>query len=106
MPTAGEKIRALRKKHGLTAAKLAEMTGFTQGYISQLERGITGFSSEGLQKIATVFSVSPALLQDPQVDLDRLTDISDILATLSRLPQEKVELVRQMILALDDERKS
>lgn len=102
MVTVGEKIRALRKTHDMTMAQLADKADCTQGYISQLERGLVGHRQETIEKIAEVFAVSPSLLLDQDVDVEKLTEISEILSSLVRLPPKKLAVVRQMIEALDE----
>ncbi len=45
-------IKEWREYRGLTQAQLAERVGMTQGNISQLERGIQGYSVAGLNALA------------------------------------------------------
>ena len=37
----GEHVRNIRKKRGITLKELAEKTGLSIGYISQIERNLT-----------------------------------------------------------------
>ena len=37
----GEQVRNIRKKRGITLKELAEKTGLSIGYISQIERDLT-----------------------------------------------------------------
>lgn len=53
----GISLRALRKARGLTLAELALAIGRSQGWISQLERGISDISISDLRRIASVLDV-------------------------------------------------
>lgn len=53
----GPKIREIRQSKGLTLNQLAKKTGFTAGYMSQLERGIIDPSLSALRKIADALKV-------------------------------------------------
>ncbi|MFR2692694.1 MAG: helix-turn-helix domain-containing protein [Enterocloster bolteae] len=61
----GEKIRKLRKEKKLTLKDIAEATGLSIGYISQLERGAVEPSLASLRKVSeflggfTVFAGGP-----------------------------------------------
>lgn len=48
----GERIRILREKKKMAGVQLATRAGINQSYLSKLERGLAGFSEEGLEKIA------------------------------------------------------
>ena len=60
----GEKIRKLRKEKKLTLKDIAEATGLSIGYISQLERGAVEPSLSSLRKVSEFLGVSPYLLVD------------------------------------------
>ena len=51
----GARLRELRQKRGLTQVALAEVTGFPQSHISQMERG------EKLPQLATLIRLAVAL---------------------------------------------
>jgi transcriptional regulator with XRE-family HTH domain len=53
----GERLRALRRERGMTMAELAEATGLTSGFLSQLERDLTSVSLSSLARICTVLGV-------------------------------------------------
>lgn len=54
----GFRVKALRKRHGLSLSKLAQITGLSAGYISQLERDLTQPSMATMIKLAQYFGVS------------------------------------------------
>jgi transcriptional regulator with XRE-family HTH domain len=53
----GERLRALRRERGLTMAQVAEATGLTSGFLSQLERDLTSVSLSSLARICAVLDV-------------------------------------------------
>ena len=55
-------IKSFRKNKGLTQAKLAELTGFSQQYISDLETKQAEGSISSLKKIAKALNVKLAKL--------------------------------------------
>ncbi len=54
----GKNIQRFRKGAGLIQAQLAEMTGYSDSYIGQLEHARTKPSLEALVKIAAALSVT------------------------------------------------
>lgn len=53
----GNYLRLLRIKNSLTMTQTAELTGITQGYISQIENGIYTPSAKTLAKLARAYAV-------------------------------------------------
>ncbi len=60
----GNRLRALRKKRGMTIPQLAAETGLTNGFISQLERDLTSASLSSLARIAAALDVRLGHLVD------------------------------------------
>jgi transcriptional regulator with XRE-family HTH domain len=56
----GESIRALRDTRGQSLKQLAEATGLTQSFLSQVERELTSPSVASLRKIAEALGTSVA----------------------------------------------
>ena len=55
----GQRIRQLRKEHGVAQAELADAAGISQSTLSDIERGeIVGRSLETLARLARFFGVS------------------------------------------------
>ncbi|MDL2218469.1 helix-turn-helix domain-containing protein [Christensenellaceae bacterium OttesenSCG-928-M15] len=67
-------VRQYRKERKITISKLADETGLSVGYISQIERGLVEPSLSTLRKIGDVLGVSLFLL----IDEDRPDDIMAI----------------------------
>ena len=63
-----EKIKRLRKEHGMSQAKLAEVAGVHKAHFSRLERGLYQPSVEVLKKIAKILNVSTDYLLNDDVD--------------------------------------
>ena len=56
----GRNVRLIRQKRSLTQEKFAEFSGFSQQYISSLERGLRNPTVVTLYELATVLGVRPA----------------------------------------------
>ncbi|MCB1557187.1 MAG: helix-turn-helix transcriptional regulator, partial [Alphaproteobacteria bacterium] len=61
---AGQVLRALRKKQGLSQEKLADALGVTFQQLQKYERAANRISVSKLDKIARILDVSPALFFD------------------------------------------
>lgn len=53
----GKKIKAIRKKHGLSQEKLGEMVGVSYQQIQKYEKGVNRVSSDMLYKIARSLNI-------------------------------------------------
>ena len=63
----GGRIQGLRKSRGMTQKELADFFGYSESYISYIEKGERKISIEDLQKIAKIFSVDiDFLLEKPK----------------------------------------
>lgn len=52
-----ERLKSLRKQHGLKLREVSKKTGLSISYISDLERGRQNPSLETCQKLATVYKI-------------------------------------------------
>jgi transcriptional regulator with XRE-family HTH domain len=67
----GPKIRALRKRRGITLKELALILGFpSHSYVSEIERGKKTPTTEMIIKIADVFGVTVDQLVRDELDID------------------------------------
>jgi transcriptional regulator with XRE-family HTH domain len=66
----GEKLRALRKRHGTTQKQLSKQTGLAQSYVSELEAGRKNPGADLAVKIADFFGVPIDVLVRDELDLD------------------------------------
>lgn len=58
----GQRIREIRKSKQMTLQDMADKTGFSAGFLSQVERGTTDPSLSALRKISNALEVSPYML--------------------------------------------
>ena len=58
MASVGDRIREIREELGLTLEKLADKTGISKGFLSDVETGKRDISSEYLLKIADAVGAS------------------------------------------------
>ncbi|WNM23685.1 XRE family transcriptional regulator [Demequina capsici] len=58
----GAHVRELRRARGLTLVQLAEATGLSHPFLSQVERGLANFSLPSLRRIAVALETSPVEL--------------------------------------------
>lgn len=56
----GIKIKKIRSERGMTLKTLADRTGFSISFLSQLERGKSSATLESLKKISIAFGVNPS----------------------------------------------
>ena len=100
----GKKVRKLRKIREWTLHDLADLVGVSWTYLGALERGEKRWPDERIEQVASVFHISPGLLLDPHVDVDRISEISIILEGLERMSPEQVKVIMDMIDALSTSR--
>ena len=55
----GQRVRDIRKKHGMTLAELGEHIGRSKQWLSELERGNIRLTYDMAVKIAQVFGKTP-----------------------------------------------
>lgn len=61
----GRNVRAARVERGMTQERLAEVSGFSQQYISDLERGRRNPTIVSLHELAQALNVTPVQLLSP-----------------------------------------
>ena len=70
-------LQYIRKSQGITQMQLAEMTGYPQGFISQIENGKVGAPEAFVQKLREIFKMSLAEIYSPQPMGETSEEISD-----------------------------
>lgn len=55
----GERVRALRRQHGMSQVELAQALGTYQTVISAIERGVRGLSLQHTVRLAKALKASP-----------------------------------------------
>ncbi|RLE12183.1 MAG: transcriptional regulator [Actinobacteria bacterium] len=71
LPDVGSFIREQRERSALSIRKLAEMTGVSNPYLSQIERGVRRPSAEILRSIAEALAIRTETLYERAGLLDR-----------------------------------
>ncbi len=82
LPDVGVFIKEQRERSSLSIRKLAEMTGVSNPYLSQIERGIRRPSAEILRSIADALSIQTETLYEKAGLLDR-TDVPDVVSAIA-----------------------
>ena len=76
----GSAVRRIRELHGIGQEALAERSGLSQGYLSQIESGLwTAVTDDALGRIATALGVEPWVILAQAAglkldDVERFTD--------------------------------
>lgn len=60
-----DRLKTLRKEHGLSLRQLSAQTGLSPSFISLIERGLANPSIAALQKLTTAYGTSIVELMDP-----------------------------------------
>lgn len=68
MKEVGFRIKALRKEKNMTLKNIADATGFSISFLSQLERGKSSATLESLKKISLALGVNPGYFFDHSDD--------------------------------------
>lgn len=66
----GDEVRDLRKAHDMTLAQLSKQTGLSQGYLSQIERGLSKPSVKALHSVSRALGVTISWFFSPVSDGD------------------------------------
>jgi transcriptional regulator with XRE-family HTH domain/KaiC/GvpD/RAD55 family RecA-like ATPase len=93
----GAKIKAVRKKQGLSQKELAEMTGVTPSSISQVEKNLIYPSLPALFRLAESLSVEVGSFFDGSANLQNRCVYSGnegVNATFNKLPKDAVDGVQ------------
>ena len=82
LPDVGAFIKEQRERSSLSIRKLAELTGVSNPYLSQIERGIRKPSAEILRSIAGALSIRTETLYEKAGLLDE-GDVPDVVAAIA-----------------------
>ncbi|MNW37780.1 HTH-type transcriptional regulator SinR [compost metagenome] len=86
----GQKIRLVRKAQGITQERLSELSGLSEKYLSDIERGARNISLESLEKIMQALKIKPH-------DLFLYTDTNAMSADKNQL----IEMFRPLLADRD-----
>ena len=98
----GVRLRQLRKAKGFSMYKLHKESGLSQGHISDLEKCINQPTIETLQRLLTPMGITLAEFFNEEGEVSILSDKEkELVSGFRPLPDDKAELVLQMINALN-----
>lgn len=112
--TKGERIKALRKKKGISQIELAKYLHTTKQTISKYENGIvTNIPSDKIEAMATLFGTTPQYLlcwEQEQKKNDIAVDIAvrlrkddeflSVVSLLNEFDEEKLQKAKQILQLL------
>ncbi len=94
----GQRIKALRKRAGLTQEALAERAGLNSKYISGIERGRENPTLDTLNRLARELAVQPVELFD--FDLEGMTPAAMRRAAIGLVARLDAEALRRVLRIL------
>lgn len=99
----GQKIKEARERAHLTQNELAKLTDMSTHYVSAIERGIKTPKLETFVSIAKVLGVSTDWLLQSELESTVNILVSDVSATMSKLPEDTQIRILRAIRAFSDE---
>lgn len=90
----GLRIKNQRKALNLTQEVLAEQLDISVKHFSEVERGLSGLSIENLIKLSNILGVSIDYIVKGEEDKDKWLCI---LSALQQVPEDKEDLVKELI---------
>ena len=98
----GVRLKQLRKAKGFSMYRLHKESGLSQGHISDLEKCINQPTIETLQRLLTPMGITLAEFFNEDGEVSILSDKEkELVSGFRTLPDDKAELVLQMINALN-----
>jgi transcriptional regulator with XRE-family HTH domain len=93
----GRRIRRIRTELGLSQEKVAEKSGISSKYMSDLERGEANASILVLERVATHLGVALTDLLDNEHEAERAELMEEILSFLETSADDKLRLVYRIM---------
>ncbi len=94
--TFGEKVKALRKKAGLTQEQLAERCGRGKSYICNIEKGTRNTTLDNIPTLADALGVSVGELIDPD-DLEPSNPYLEFIPYLAQADEVTLNNIRAIL---------
>jgi transcriptional regulator with XRE-family HTH domain len=89
-------LKRIRKLKGMNQSQLAEKSGFSLGFIGELERGNSWASPEAIQKIANALEVSASALFMSNETLFIEKPISSLINKIKSIPDHIYDLAEKV----------
>lgn len=98
LPDVGSFIREQRERSSLSIRKLAELTGVSNPYLSQIERGIRKPSAEILRSIAGALSIRTETLYEKAglLDINETPDVIAAIESDEKLSSNQKQALREI----------
>jgi transcriptional regulator with XRE-family HTH domain len=93
----GRRVRQLRTEKGLSQEKIAENSGISSKYVSDLERGLANVSVQILERVAANLGVCASDLLDNAHQADRAVLLHEIRDFLDTADDEKIRLLYRIM---------
>lgn len=93
----GTRLRQMRKSKKFSMYRLHEITGLSQGHISELEKGKNQPTIETLQRLLTPMGISLSEFFNENDEISYLNEREkELVATFRAMPDESAELYFQL----------
>ena len=99
----GQRIKAAREQAHITQSELAKLIGLSTHYVSAIERGIKTPKLETFVAIAKALGISADWLLQSELGSTVNILVSDVSATMSKLPEDTQIRILRAIRAFSDE---
>lgn len=99
----GQRIKAAREQAHITQSELAKIIGLSTHYVSAIERGIKTPKLETFVAIAKALGISADWLLQSELGTTVNILVSDVSATMSKLPKDTQIRILRAIRAFSDE---
>lgn len=117
----GARIKELREYLGMSGSAFAKSIGMSRGALSNIEKNVNGVSDRTVRLICSIYKVdyfwltegsgnmlvnsTDALIEELATKSQLPPDTVEVLKKLFRLPEEKFNLVMQLIYSLPEKNK-
>lgn len=95
----GQRIRKIRKAHGLSQEELAEKIGISTTHMSHIETGNTKLSLPVLVSIASVLEVQTDDLLFEQANASRSNALNEIAGSLDSCSSQELKIIQDIVRA-------
>ena len=93
----GNIIQDFRLKNNLTQEQLAEKIGISTKYMSKIETGIRGLSSQKLIKCMNILAITPNTLYKKLINNNSMLKQLELAEEINSLPDDKLEFIIKII---------
>ena len=94
----GERIRIIRKANNQKLLNISQLTGLSQPFVSEIERGIKTPSIETLEKICTALGITLAeFFADIQEQQPIPPEVHRVCERVKRLQLDKVKVLESVL---------